>query len=162
MNNASEHAGSASTTPLRPPKTALILGWAGVVPFWGLALASALRWNLPLIADERAALVGYGAIILSFMAGVQWGLAMRAPDAPDGPATQRLLMLSVLPAIAAWFTLLATPAAALIILAGLFVALLTVDFRVIAQGMAPSWYRSLRIQLTAAVILALAVAVIAG
>ena len=142
-----------------PPAIALILGWAGVLPFWALALALTLGLEVPGIANVPAALVAYAAIILSFMAGVHWGLAMRAPDAPDGPAATRLMMLSVVPAIIAWFAVLAAAQTALLILALLFTALLPVDLWAISHRLAPPWYRPLRLQLTAAVLAALALAV---
>lgn len=143
-----------------PPFLALCLGWAGVLPFWGLALALAAGIDLPVIGDEAAALVSYGAIILSFMAGVHWGLAMRAPDAPAGPRATGLLAISVVPAIIAWFATLAPAGAAIIILAVLFLVLLPVDLWAIGERLAPSWYRPLRLQLTAAVVTALLLAAV--
>ena len=143
-----------------PSFLALALGWAGVLPFWGLALALAAGIDLPVIGDEAAALVSYGAIILSFMAGVHWGLAMRAPDAPAGPRATWLLAISVVPAIIAWFATLAPAGAAIVILAVLFLVLLPVDLWAIGERLAPPWYRPLRLQLTAAVVTALVVAAI--
>ncbi len=143
-----------------PPVLALVLGWAGVLPFWGLALALAAGVDLPVIGDEAAALVSYGAIILSFMAGVHWGLAMRAPDAPDGAQATRLLAISVVPAVIAWFATLATTGTAIVILAILFVALLPVDLWAITERLAPPWYRPLRLQLSAAVVTALLLAAV--
>jgi hypothetical protein len=143
-----------------PPISALVLGWAGVLPFWGLALALATGLDLPVIGDEASALVSYGAIILSFMAGVHWGLAMRAPDAPAGPRATGLLAISVVPAIIAWFATLAPASAAIVILAVFFLVLLPVDLWAIGERLAPTWYRPLRLQLTAAVVTALAVAAI--
>jgi hypothetical protein len=73
-----------------PPRLALALGGAGVLPFAALSLAIAFGADVPLVANEPAALIAYAAIISSFMAGVHWGLAMRAADAPDGPLARRL------------------------------------------------------------------------
>ena len=143
-----------------PPVLALVLGWAGVLPFWGLALALAAGVDLPVIGDEAAALVSYGAIILSFMAGVHWGLAMRASDAPAGPKATRLLAISVVPAVVAWFATLASAGTAIVILAVLFVALLPIELWAITERLAPAWYRPLRLQLSAAVVTALALAAV--
>jgi Protein of unknown function (DUF3429) len=60
------------------PRTPLLLGWAGIIPFAFLSIAAALDVSLPWI-EARSALLGYGACILSFMGGVQWGLAMLTP-----------------------------------------------------------------------------------
>lgn len=151
-----------STIDASPPVLACILGWAGVLPFWGLALALVVGVELPVIPDEAAALVSYGAIILSFMAGVHWGLAMRAPDAPHGPQATRLLLVSVVPAVIAWFATLAPVGTAVLILAVLFLALLPVDIWATAERLAPPWYRPLRLQLTASVVIALALAAISS
>lgn len=57
----------------RTPAAALLLGWAGVTPFVAFAILATL--GPPAHAGAAmAALVGYGAIILSFMGGVIWGL----------------------------------------------------------------------------------------
>jgi hypothetical protein len=156
--NTSPRAGTSNDGS--PPVLALCLGWAGVLPFWGLALALAAGIDLPAIGDEAAAIVSYGAIILSFMAGVHWGLAMRAPDAPAGPRATGLLAISVVPAVIAWFATLTPATAAIVILAVLFLVLLSVDLWAIGERLAPPWYRPVRLQLTAAVVTALAVAAV--
>ncbi|MGR3468255.1 MAG: DUF3429 domain-containing protein, partial [Shimia sp.] len=87
------------------PRSALLLGLAGVLPFlWG-----ALTTLLPALGAAALPLVGprligpyvqlaYGAIILSFMSGVLWGFATKAGDWQGvGYA------LSTLPALWAFF-----------------------------------------------------------
>jgi hypothetical protein len=54
------------------PRSALLLGWGGVLPFVGLALAAAIGLPSP-IPQAETMLIGYGAVILSFMGGVHWG-----------------------------------------------------------------------------------------
>jgi hypothetical protein len=49
----------------------LILGWAGVIPFVGMALATLLSWNV-LLVIPAGAFATHGAIILSFLGGTQW------------------------------------------------------------------------------------------
>lgn len=65
----------------RVPRAAACLGAAGLIPF---AVGSVALWTTPI---EHAALavqllIGYAAIILSFMGAVHWGLAMAASADP--------------------------------------------------------------------------------
>jgi Protein of unknown function (DUF3429) len=122
-----------------------------VLPFAALALSATLDGVLPRAAAADA-LVLYGAIILSFMGGAQWGLAMVLTDEMPR-ATSIRFAISVLPALAA-FSLWFLPATlALLGLAAMFIALLAYDIATVRAGAAPAWYPALRIQLTSAVVL---------
>ena len=64
------------------PQSALLLGYAGALPFIGcvvMALAGLLM--PPPVA--LLWLVAYGACILSFMGGIHFGLAIAAPQSPS-------------------------------------------------------------------------------
>lgn len=144
----------------RIPTPALIHGWLGVLPFAGLALAAITGAFLSRDA-ALGALTLYGIVILSFMGGAQWGLAM-LPARDLHEAMQTRLAVSVLPALAAfgmWFlpVVLALPG-----LAALFVALLAYDITTVRAGAAPAWYGALRMQLTGAVVACLVVAALLG
>lgn len=138
------------------PRPALVLGWLGVLPF---ATFSALAISGALLASETAtnALILYGAIILSFMGGAQWGLAMSGSDdvATLGPR----LAISVLPALAAFGLWFLGSSMALLGLSFTFLALLSYDISTTRAGKAPPWYAKLRIQLTSAVVVCLLLAV---
>ncbi|MFZ4807965.1 MAG: DUF3429 domain-containing protein [Hyphomicrobiaceae bacterium] len=140
------------------PRPALVLGWLGVLPFAMFTLLAITGSIMPQALATHA-LVLYGVVILSFMAGAQWGLAMvSAQAAAIGPR----LAISVLPALAAfglWY-LPATPA--LFGLAAVFLALLRYDIATSRAGMAPAWYAALRIQLTSAVVVCLMLAALLG
>jgi len=138
------------------PRSALLLGWLGVLPF--AALSFACVFASPQAASRAiAALILYAAIILAFMGGAQWGVGMLAKA--RGPAVlARRLGISVLPALAA-FAMPALPArTALLGLATVFVALLASDIASARAGVAPAWYPALRIPLTIAVVLCLLLA----
>lgn len=134
----------------RIPRDALLLGLAGVLPFaWG-----ALTILLPRFGDwayetlgarlaGRTLLVLYGTIILSFMSGVIWGFATRARGRHAGA----LYALSTAPALWALFLGHSTLALAL----G-FAALLALDGHAQRAGLAPPWWLSLRLLLTALVV----------
>ena len=67
--------GSRLGIPLAP----LALGLAGLIPFWGLALALLLHTAFGLEPTRiDLALATYAAIIVSFLGGIRWGLAAQA------------------------------------------------------------------------------------
>jgi len=131
------------------PQSAAWLGALGLVPF------AALAGLLPLVgADLKPALahalLGYGAVILSFLGGVHWGLAIGSnPPAADAAIRTRLI-LSVVPSLIAWAALL-LPAGGLFVLAAAIALMLVVDIRATRAGEAPPWYPRLRIPLSCAV-----------
>jgi hypothetical protein len=141
------------------PKPVLVLGWAGVVPFAFLSLA-AIVGGPPVAANALSALIVYGAVILSFMGGAQWGLEMARPVTPDKGG--RDYALSVLPALAGFAAALLPPRAGLALLSTGFLALLAYDLFRAARGIGPGWYPALRKGLTAAVVTALLLALALG
>jgi len=132
---------------------ARLLGFAGLIPF--VAAAGVLVFGpAGLEALALRSLLAYGAIILSFMGAVHWGLAMSSSR--DDAVAQ--LSLSVLPGLLGWVALLlpAVPAC-LLLLAG-FAGLYWFDLRAAPRGAVPDWYPALRLPLTTGVLLCLAVA----
>ena len=142
------------------PNSALILGLAGLIPFfWGTATSlgfgleiSKLNW---LNEEYRGSSINftYGTVILAFMSGVLWGFAANVGDKrrPIG------LILSVLPALWAFFTfngILSNPFMSLII--G-FLGVFIIDVRFFYWHMTPKWWLSLRSILTLSVIICLSV-----
>jgi len=139
------------------PRPALLLGLAGLIPFlWG-ALTSvspglaqwAGAWLGPRLVGPYVQ-VFYGAVILAFMSGVLWGFATKT-EGWQG------YVLSVLPALWAFFTTGggAERAAAALIVG--FVGLLVLDWHFWRKGLAPGWWMHLRVLLTVIVVNALAV-----
>ncbi|MCZ4322671.1 DUF3429 domain-containing protein [Pseudomonas anguilliseptica] len=141
----------------QPPKLALLLGYAGLVPFVTGALGIWVTpegWRVVVLA----ALLDYAAVILAFMGAIHWGPAMRAENASEPAQIQ--LGLSVVPPLLGWLaisggmpTSLALP---LCLLA--FGGLYTADLRAVKLGLAPQWYPSLRQPLTIIVCLSLLLA----
>lgn len=97
------------TKPL--PAAAMVLGYAGVIPF--AALAAAL-WTPAWQPQALGPLLAYSALILSFLGGVRWGRALESGGSLD-------FALAVLPSLYAWGALQLPPAAALMLLAAGFV-----------------------------------------
>jgi hypothetical protein len=128
------------------PPLARLLGLAGLFPFVAGAvivfLAEGWTRNLALLA-----LAGYGAVILSFLGGVHWGLALAAPD----PAAERARLIGgVAPSLWAWpsFVLLPPSLACLALAIGL-AGLLAAEELALARGWTPRAYQGLRRLLTA-------------
>jgi hypothetical protein len=142
------------------PRPALVLGWLGVLPFSAFTLL-AVTGAVMLRTAAINALMLYGVVIASFMAGAPWGLAMvaaRNGAAAIGPR----LAISVLPALAAIGLWYLPPTPALLGLAAVFCALLMVDIATARQGAAPARYPTLRVQLTGAVVTCLLLAALLG
>ena len=134
------------------PRAALYLGFAGLIPFLGASLGLWVAgYPQKLIALDIQ--LAYGAVILSFMGAVHWGLAMAGGEA--GISYSRLGW-SVAPALAGWLALLLNPVYGLLLLALGFAAVYFGDLRSIAAGNAPPWYKALRKPLTIIVIASLA------
>ena len=134
---------------MRPPIAARVLGYAGLIPFIGLATAAALAPDAEMKQIARDGALTYGVAILSFMGGCRWGFAAAGLGA--GPSYLGL-GLTVLPALLAWAALWATPwigasAVALLLAAG-FAALYVDDARTQSAGGAPEWWTALRLPLT--------------
>lgn len=136
------------------PAAANWLGAAGMLPFVAGAIGSHVETGL-IAPHALNALLIYAAVIVSFMAGCQWGgwVAGAAP----GFAWPRLLA-SVAPPLLAWPALLLPAPSALLLLAGSFVAVYVVDVLWLLAGWWPRWYVKLRTALTAAVLGSLAFA----
>ena len=146
-------------TPI--PRSALILGLAGLIPFvWGAATQlspglaeQGLRWFGPRFIGPYVGLA-YGTVILSFMSGVLWGfVASRA----TGQAAAVGYTLSTLPALWAFFFVGGGPVSAAIWLAAGFGLLLLLDIMFWERGLAPPWWLRLRMGLTAVVVVCLMV-----
>ena len=130
------------------PPAARLLGFAGLLPFLGAATALLLADGA--LRDVAAvALPAYGAVILSFLGGVRWGLAMAAAESARLPVR---LAISVVPSLAGWVALLLPGAAGLALLAAGFAAMLALDLR---DDSAPGWYATLRLPLSIGAIAAL-------
>ncbi len=147
----------------RVPQSALLLGIAGLIPFvWGaLTLVSPTLsdWGLSTFGPRFLGpfvVLQYGTIILAFMSGVLWGFATKA----TGTLASTGYALSVLPALWAFFFVGGGPVSAAIFLILGYIGLLGLDWVFWRQGLAPEWWMTLRIGLTAIVVACLLVVVV--
>jgi len=125
------------------PTAALVLGVAGLAPFLGLALASVMIEGY-LRTEVQFALIAYGAVILSFLGGVHWGVALAIP----GELNWTRLGLSVVPPLIGWISLILSSPKAGVLLTIAFTMMLVIDLRIVSYGVFPKWYGRLRWPLT--------------
>ncbi len=142
-----------SNDPVEVPAAAAWLGGLGAIPFLGLALARPLS-DAALRPQLDFALLGYGAIILSFLGGIRWGLAI-IQGSQTSHRLFRLLGLSVTPSLVAWAALMMPNGPGWMTLVAGFVVMLAVDILAARHGEAPSWYPVLRWPLTGAAVASL-------
>ncbi|CAK9880876.1 unnamed protein product [Sphagnum jensenii] len=136
------------------PVPALVLGFAGLIPFVALVppIVSMLPLPEALFAVHAEAQAAYAAVIVTFLGAVHWGLAMANYSAKDKANkitfTTLRYVWSVIPSLVAWPALLLPPApkfAVLILSLGL---ILGVDVIFTRMKLVPSWFLYLRTPLT--------------
>jgi hypothetical protein len=132
------------------PLLAILLGVAGLIPFvvCGLGAVSA---DTVQATRMMTALIGYGAVILSFLGGVHWGFALGAvtPVATVPAAGNRFitadrarLVLGVVPSLIGWVALLLQMLlvewAALALLIAGFIATVVVEHQAARRKLIPA------------------------
>lgn len=144
------------------PASVTWLGHGGLLPFVGLALAALLAPTWRAVALH--ALLAYGAVILSFVGALHWGLAMAQPGLDDR-WRQRAFVWSVVPSLIGWAAIAwpdAPAAAGAIALAGGFLLHLQQDHALARATALPAWYLPLRRRLTLIAVASLALGAIAA
>ncbi|WP_306253105.1 DUF3429 domain-containing protein [Parvularcula sp. IMCC14364] len=136
------------------------LAYAGLLPFLGTAF---YIWFSPLVfpANYAYALLRwellYGAIILSFMGGIRWGLAMLNNKTISEYVTLNQLTNSVIPPLVGWLAVIPanlipgiapTYVVRHLVLLIAFVLLMQADRNASRDGFAPAWYGPLRLKIT--------------
>ncbi|MEO1749217.1 MAG: DUF3429 domain-containing protein [Pseudomonadota bacterium] len=129
-------------------KAAFWLGLAGYIPFGFFALGMVFGGDHA--ATAQALLIGYAAIILSFLGGIRWGIGLVSED---GKAQAVALALSVIPSLWAWVAAFIGGNVAFLMFAVGFIAMGWWDNKLVVEGGAPVWFGSLRLILTGLVTL---------
>lgn len=127
-----------------PSPLALRLGYAGLLPFLGGAV---LLWLLSDRLEPEPfhfvvqALSSYAALIMSFLGGLPWGLAMRmgrgSPEAET--VVNQALWSGIAYSLAAWVAVLMPPHAGLVVLGVLLVLCYLSDRRLYPLLGASAW-----------------------
>jgi hypothetical protein len=134
------------------------LALAGFIPFAALAF-----WLYGIAPDHPwrqgtiVALTAYGAVILSFLGGMRWGIAL----AGRSGESRRDIMLGAIPPLVGWSAILVPPPLTFVLLAVAFAAQGAWDSLTLTSDAVPDWFRRMRIQTTVLVVAALVVAFVA-
>ncbi|CAG8982132.1 hypothetical protein HYALB_00003224 [Hymenoscyphus albidus] len=146
------------------PRASLYLGAAGVLPYAATSLSTVyLAWDINhshatgqsfLFSPETAhqlletifpIQIGFGAIIISFLGAIHWGLEYAGYG---GYQSYRRYMYGVIAPAVAWPTLLMPVEYALITQFSTFTFMYFADARATVRGWCPPWYATYRFVLT--------------
>ena len=124
-------------------RLAKLIGFGGLIPFLGCAaLMYAGNAGISIIALFASAV--YGAVILSFVGAVHWGLTMREDRSPYW------YVWSITPAIIGWSAIVFLEIKiSLLALTIAFPLAWSVDRQASSHGLIPLWYLRMRHILTA-------------
>lgn len=131
----------------------------GVVPFLLLMLAC---WvvDIEWVGVFMRAQLAWGIAILSFLGGMHWGGALTRSDL-GVEQTRKALVWGIVPTLVAWSSTLAGGFGFAMLMIG-FVLAYQADKRHFAWYGFPDWFLALRLKVTTAVIVTLALTVIAA
>ncbi|RDL41274.1 Uncharacterized protein BP5553_01253 [Venustampulla echinocandica] len=146
------------------PRESLYLGLAGVIPYAATSFSTVyLAWDINhahaagtglLFEPERAhqllefitpIQVGYGAVIISFLGAIHWGLEYAGYG---GHHSYRRFMYGVIAPAVAWPTIFMSVEYALITQFVAFNMMYFADTRATRRGWCPPWYSTYRFVLT--------------
>jgi len=134
-----------------------LLAIAGSIPFV-MATVALVAGDAHIRVPAIAALVTVSAILLSYLGGVESGLALSERSGTENTRAVAVA-LSILPSLAAWGVLwLPSPQWQLGASLALFVAVWANDLWLARQGLIPSWFVDVRTGLTALVAALLVIA----
>jgi|LNFM01.1.fsa_nt_gb hypothetical protein len=140
-------ATSRSVNPV--PATAGWLGYLGLLPFFAQAAAAVLAPPGPDSLASHAAygVATYGAVILSFLGGITWGLTVNSPHLNNTQGSRELIY-SMLPALGAWAAILLPTTFTLWFCAVGFLVAFIHDWRTASLHHLPPWFLRLRLHLS--------------
>ena len=123
-----------------------VLTYLGILPF---AMCTALLFSNYAQINPTKWMIGYSAIIASFISGSHWGIYS------SKSIRINLLIHSNIIALLAWLSLLIPTHFAVITLIFCFLYLITLDYIMLQDKIIPNWYFKIRISATTIVILLL-------
>ena len=96
-----------------------------------------------------AAMVTFAAVVISYLCGIEFGLALREEGSNEG--TRALAMsISALPSLASWGVFwLSSPQQQIGTALGLFILVWMADLYLARRGLIPTWFVDLRTAVTA-------------
>lgn len=129
---------------------ARVLTYSGLLPFLFFPLYLLLTGNNEIFGlDVQTSLVTYGAVIVTFIAGIHWGVFLFKQGSLN------LFLHSNIIALLAWSSILSPFFWNLIILMSCLVYLLLIDTVLLRQRLLEPWFYQLRLQASALALLSL-------
>ncbi|MQX37289.1 DUF3429 domain-containing protein [Roseospira navarrensis] len=143
------------------PPAVIWLGGTGLLPFVG---GTALAWigGGQTVATASFAVLTYGAVILSFLGGIVWGVGAAQMHRLDREGSAELFALSVIPPLVGWSALFLHGTHGFTLLSLAFLGQLALDKRMRDMNLVPHWWLGLRLGLTTGVILCLVLTAVAA
>lgn len=136
--------------PGRMPFSTAVFGGLGVIPF----AVGAMLANIPETRETGHWLViSYGAVILSFLGGIQWGVGLKAAPRAWLPYTVAIMI-----SLSGWVSMVLPPLWGLVLLGAGFIAAFVYDVISVGIFKLPGWFLGLRSILTASVVTCIALA----
>ncbi len=145
----------------KTPGLVVALGVAGLIPF-ALCGLGAVVTDQPYAGRALLALVAYGAVVLSFVGAVHWGLLMGLPEpgVTDAYLPRARLLWGIAASLIGWVSVLAylwvAPSIALAVLIAGFVVMLVLEVGWNRRDLLPAGYMALRWVLSVVVVAILA------
>jgi hypothetical protein len=133
------------------------LGFAGLIPFL-LMMLGVWFADVSWLGDFVKGQLAYGIVILSFLGGIHWGVALLSGSLADADI-KKALTWGVTPSLIAWSATLFGGFGFAVLMAG-FITALQVDKQMYPVYGIPDWMLSLRKKLTVVVVLSLMLTVI--
>ena len=139
------------------PRLAWIFAITGALVFVALT-AMLFSTQAQVRVPAIAALVTFAAVVLSYLGGIEGGLALR-DEAGTRETRAIAFALSTLPSLAAWGVLwLPSPQWQLAAALAHYVAVWGADLWLARRGLVPSWFVDMRTAVTAVVAVTLGIA----
>jgi hypothetical protein len=143
------------------PPAALYLGLGGLIPFL-FSLLMVMFFDIAGLEFLQMFILGYGAVILSFLGGVRWGDALYARDGDNNAEQTQLLSFSIIAPLVAWLALLVPFIFGLMMLITAFALQTWWDVQSALRQDIPVWYGRLRFGLGSAVTALLVLMLLTG
>lgn len=141
---------SDQSEPTGMPFSSAVFGGLGIIPF---AVGAVLANITETAHTGQWLIMGYGAVILSFLGGIQWGVGLKA-----APRAWLPYFVAITISLTGWVSMLLPPLWGIGLLAVGFVAAFIYDAISVGVFHLPGWFLGLRSLLTVLVVSCLALA----
>lgn len=138
---------------MKKENLAQLLTYAGILPFLGVVIMSIIKPDF-LGLNYNYITLTYGAVIASFISGIHWGVYLFKDT------HMNLFIHSNIVALLAWFAVVTDISISEGILIACFFYLLCIDVKLEKIGVLDPWYLRMRLNASAAVIMALSLTII--